>query len=729
MIQQFTYTASPWGKSGAGWQIFQQSRNVAADVAKKLHEVYRYEELKKPTGGEAHPIQFVYFPGHSGDGAVLAQSAFTGMRWWGEPRPGDFFAHVLLLDKNAVEKSCKVGFNPVRLFMSPKLQSDFPTDNGLKEKALRIFRKETAWEAPPELPELESLSDLPENPQLIFDAALDSIPEHAARQLGAIVRAIVRRTTGHADKPIVFDSGNKFSPFVMALALDLIPPRMRPQTWFAVHFTESALRRLPDFNSLTFYGTDGTASSEPDSGIASGVDFAEDPFNFIDRNDVRAFKKQLDLLGADSPDSDYYSLINCRRISSGQSTDLVSLRSAMSFADKFHGLKDEIGAGLERSLVTHTHTAAINIPADFHILSAVAWFECGLKAFEDHAKRACSVCIKDLALFEKVTQELKGDDVCTAFVNAVVDTAKKTDAAAFANRIVESKTSLERFVSRRSEDDLFRIAVEYKRVLSDVQGRYVVESHPIDAGLALKKVNALLTVAGSGVKSIGEVKKYLEYLQEIAKIRRIDAILPTLRKYVTAGFPKGANPRKDILDHISANSVREIVELACILDELNLQGTKLICDKWDSDQQEINRLRSKVHTLENLEPEETKKPGCLLPVMVCVIGIVLGFFAGKKFGGSKVEKMAHDDYLPQRVFVEPTDNQNTGVQGKDNKKKVKPIQTATNKTAKVELKAEYKQNKGEQDRNDKKKDKQVQVSTNKTVKVEVKADAHDATAN
>lgn len=695
MIQQFTYTASPWGKSGAGWQIFQQSRNVAADVAKKLHEVYRYEGVKKSANGDAHPIQFAYLPSHTGDGAVLAQSAFTGMRWWGEPRPGDFFAHVLLLDKDAVEKSCKVGFNPVRLFMSPKLQSDFPSDNGLKEKALRIFRKETAWEAPPELPELQSLSDLPANPQLSFDAALDAIPEHAARQLGALVRAIVRRTTGNSDKPIVFDSGNKFSPFVMVLALDLIPPAWRAQTWFAVHFTESALRRLPGFSSLTFYGTDGTASSDSDSGIVSGVDFADDPFNFIDRNDVRAFKKQLDLIGAnvstDDPKrliNDYKGLIDCRSISSGKSRDLASLRSAMSFAEKFPGLKEEIGTGLARSLATYTHSVAINIPADFHVLSAVAWFECGLKAFEDDAKRACSACIQDLALLDKVAQELKDDTVCTAFVNAVVDTAKKTDAAAFTNRIVESKASLERFVSGRSEDDLFRLAVEYKRVLSDVQGRCVIESHPIDAGLALKKVNALLSVAGSGVKGISEVKKYLEYRQEIATIRRMDAVLPTLKKYIAAGFPKGANPRKDILDHISANSVREIVELAKILDALNLQGKELICERWEREQQEINRLRSKVHTLENLEPEETKRSGCLLPVIVCVIGIALGFFVGKKFGGPKAEKISHDDYLPRRVFVEPTDNQGKEEHGKDDKNKDKAVQTATNKTEKVEVKAD-----------------------------------------
>ena len=514
MIRQFTYTASPWGKTGAGWMVFQQSRDVPPDAHKALYPIYNYAG-ESAADGTDHPVQFAYLPSETGNGAVLAQTTFTGTRWF-DPRPGDFFAHVLLLDKDAVGKSAAAGFNPIRMFKSCGLQNAFP--EALKEKALKIYRNDIAWEPPPELPELQSLSDLPENPQLAFDAALDAIPEHAARQLGALVRAIVRRTTGNSDKPIVFDSGNKFSPLIMVLALDLIPPAWRAQTWFAVHFTESALRRLPGFSSLTFYGTDGTASSDLDSGIASGVDFAEDPFNYIDRNDVRAFKKQLDLIGADVSLDDYKGLIGCRRITSGKATDLASLRSAMSFADKFPGLKDEIGAGLARSLATYTHSIAIDIPADFHILSVVAWFECGLKAFEDQAKRACSVCIQDFALLDKAAQELKTDAVCTAFVNAVVDAAKKTDAAAFANRIMESKASLEKFVSRRSENDLFRLAVEYKRVFSDVQGRYVIESHPIDAGLALKKVNALLSVAGSGVKGIGEVKKYLEYRQEVAMV-------------------------------------------------------------------------------------------------------------------------------------------------------------------------------------------------------------------
>ena len=601
-------------------------------------------------------------------------------------------------------QSCRAGLNPVRLFMSPKLQLDFPADNGLKEKALRIFRKETAWEAPPELPEFQSLSDLPENPRLDFDSALDAISEHAVRQLGALVCAIVRRTTGKAEKPIVFDSGNKFSPFVMSLALDLIPPTWRARTWFAIHFTESALRRLPGADFLTFYGTDGTTSSDPDSGIASGVDFAQDQFNFIDRNDVRAFKKQLDLIGAEVSIEDYNGLVNCRRISSGKSTDLASLRSATAFADRFPGLKDEIGKGLANSLATYSHASTTDIPVDFHVLSAIAWFELGFTAFQGFAKRTCSICAQDLALLDRMVTELKDVAVSSAFVNEVVDGARKYGASAFVNRIVESKIPFEKIASTRTENDLLRLAVEYRKILSDVHSCRVIESFSIDAAMALRKVNALLTIAGSGIKDIVEVKKYLEYRQDLADIRGVDAVLPTLEKYVTAGFPKGANPRKDILNRISATSVHEIVKLACVLDTLNLQGVELICERWERDQTEANRLRDKVRSLESMEPEEPKRSGCILPLILCVIGIVIGFFLGRRFGCIRPERLPYEDYRPQHVIVEPD------VIGESNNGK-QPNKINTPIANPVKIKA------------DRKNDKAAQSTTNKTSKVEVKANA------
>ena len=687
MIRQFTYTASPWGKSGAGWMVFQQSRDIPQSLPKTLYPIYKFEG-EQAVGDTGRSVQFAYLPSGKGDEAVLAQTTFTGMRWF-DARPGDFFAHVLLLDQAALEKSTRAGINPVRLFRGAGLKSSFP--DSLKKKALQIFKHEISYEPPPELPILDSLGEIAANPELSFAKTLATLSPDAVKRMGAVLYSSMLRFLGKNPEPIVFDNRNPSALAIMTLALDLLPPSWRAKTWFALNFKESALRLLPGFPSLTFYGIISKVAGDRDTGIVSGVNSAKkDPFRFSSAEDIGRFKSLLDHLGnnVSLDEDDCNNLVACWEVAQRRKTDVKSLRKAVAFAERFPGMKDEIGTGLARSLATYTHSVAINIPSDLHVLSAVAWFECGLKAFEDHAKRACSVCIQDLSLLDKVTQELKEDAACTAFVNAVVDTAKKTDTAAFTNRILESEASLERFVSGRSENDLFRLAIEYKRVFSDVQECYVIESHPIDAGLALKTVNALLSVAGSGVKDISEVRKYLEYRQEIATIRRMDEVLPTLKKYVAAGFPKGANPRKDILDHISATSVQEIVELACILDELNLQGAKLICDKWGGDKQEINRLSSKVQTLENLEPEETKKSSCLLPVMVCVMSIALGFLVGKKFGGSKMEKMSHDDYLPRRVFVEPADNQGKKEQGKDDKKSDNPVQTATNKTEKVEVKAD-----------------------------------------
>ncbi|MBQ7176284.1 MAG: hypothetical protein IJS08_02625, partial [Victivallales bacterium] len=228
MMHQFTYTASPWGKTGIGWMVFQQSPGVTSDVTKKLYEIYRYEETRGATGKAAFPVQFAYLPMEKGGGAVLAQTTFIGKRWWGEPRPGDFYAHVFLLDENAVLESAKAGINPVRLFLSPDIQSAFP--EGLKKKALDIYNKVIGWEAPPELGDLRKLGDIKDNPQLAFGAALEAIPERAVPQLGPLVCAIMMRTTGKLEHPIVFDSGNEYSPLVMSLALDLIPPTWRART-------------------------------------------------------------------------------------------------------------------------------------------------------------------------------------------------------------------------------------------------------------------------------------------------------------------------------------------------------------------------------------------------------------------------------------------------------------------------------------------------------------------
>lgn len=635
MIRQFTYTASPWGKSGEGWMVFQQSEGMPSDLVKKLHGVYNYEEPKSKGEDVKFPVQFAYFPDESGREAVLAQTTFTGRRWFGDPRPGDFFAHVFLLDQDAVSQASEMGFNPVRLYQSKKIQSEFPAD--LKDKALRIYRKETAWEQPPFLPELKSLAELGQNPQLTFEAALERIPEHSVGRLGPLVYSIMLRAMGKADKPIVFDSNNENSPLFMSLALDLMPPTWRARTWFAVHFTEAALRRLPAYKSLTFFGTDASSPSDLDSGIVSGVDFSQDHFAFRSRNDVRSFKQQLDMLGADVSVEDYSGVVNCRKVVIGKWNDLEALRSAVAFAGRFPGLMEKVNNSLKNSLSSQSSGDFRFNSLEFRHLAVIASFELGLSAFEDILRRICSTCAENIALFDQMLRKLNGNGILDRFINEVVNVAAKSGKAGFINRIVESGVSFENFVRKRPEDDLLRLAADYRDILKAVRENRIASFGAESLERHLKTAGRLKSVVGGDVSEISEVTKRLEYCLEISKITKVSDVEPMLRRHDKTDFPVGVDVRRDVMGRLSAslNRVADIVELGRIFDAFKMQGTKLICDKWEEDRAEMGQLRQGRQKPEYRE--ECKRPGCLFMVIVCLVCIGIGFFAGKRYGGSRSE--------------------------------------------------------------------------------------------
>lgn len=649
MIGQFTYTASPWGKSGEGWMVFQQSKDIAADVVKRLYGVYHYEEPKSRNGDGKFPVQFAYLPDTRGQGAVLAQTTFTGTRWFGEPRPGDFFAHVFLLDNDAVKLASEAGHNPVRLYMSRKIQSGFP--EALKDKALRIFRKETAWEPPPVLPELKSLADLGENRQLSFEAALDGIPEHSVRQLGPLVRSIVLRALGKAEQPIVFDSKNEHSQLFMALALDLMPPSWRARTWFAVHFEEAALRRLPEYSSLTFYGTDVNARSDLDSGIVSGVDFTCDELKFRSRKDVRLFKQQLDLLGTNAHES-YRGLIDCRKVVAGGWKDLGALKSAVAFAERFPGLRDEIDASLSDSLSRSSSVDAYFKSSEFYVLAFVAHYELGLRSFDVYLNLLLKGCVQDMVLLDGVLQKLSEDSIRDSFINAVVGFAKKSGATNFVNKIIESKISFRVWSLVRNEDDLFRLAVEYRELYAIFGGRRIEFARVGDHGRWWNVVRALEGAAGPSVNGLSEIKKYLTYCQELEKIRRVDDVARLLKDFAGHGFPKDVDVKEDILKRVGGStlSVRDIVALGSVFEEFQLQGKDFVCERWGRDQSEIRNLREKLRTVEYSTSEKHKGPGCAFVTILCLIGIGVGIFIGKKWGDSAAEQGRQNGILTRRVI-------------------------------------------------------------------------------
>lgn len=100
-VEQFTYTASPWGRSTPGWMTFQKSPGIEDSEIGEISSYYRYG---RPDGWDgapetdmlsSYPVQFVFArPQSFGGDALLVQTVFTGERWY-DPRPGDWFAHGL----------------------------------------------------------------------------------------------------------------------------------------------------------------------------------------------------------------------------------------------------------------------------------------------------------------------------------------------------------------------------------------------------------------------------------------------------------------------------------------------------------------------------------------------------------------------------------------------------------------------------------------------------------
>lgn len=559
MIRQFTYTASPWGKTGAGWMVFQQSRNVSPDETKSLYPVYRYEGLPAEGGEDPHPVQFVYIPAKTGKGAILAQTTFAGMRWF-DPRPGDFFSHVLMLDENAVERSSAAGINPVRLFRSNEkggLQFAFP--ESLKEKALAIFRKTSAWEPPPELPTLVSLADVRDNPGLHFETSLGRLSPRAVRQLGSIVRAMFVRRTGNSPEPVVFNGRNESSVSVMVLALDLFPSVLRTRTWFAVQFRESALRRLPGFSSLTFYGTDVDRPSDPDTGVVSGVDLDKDPFRFRNANDIRKFKKNLDALGQDVSIEDYKALVICWEMSSGEKNNGALLRSTWKFVNRFPKFKKDLFAGIVASVGSGSGDL------DFPL---VAHFELGLASDVITARvgEICGACIRKKTVFCNALEAIETEEGRASFLDAVYDMACTEGGGrpALARTWLSCATGV-RNMARRANSKRFGPFVSFVDKFERLHQIVAENRLPVrDAARSLKTVDDAVKWLGLDFDGVENARNKLRYLVAVENIQSV-ADFPAFLDQAEMLHINSGTILADVFRRVNLGQLR-IHELAKIVD-------------------------------------------------------------------------------------------------------------------------------------------------------------------
>jgi len=345
MIEQFTYTATPWGAGGVGWMVFQKTQSLNENCAKALYQSFKYEvEVDTANGDGTHPVQFVYHAGLNGTGVVMSQTAFVGKRWWGEERPGDFFAHVLLADEKALGIS---DFNPICYYQSKDLQTAVP--DKLQQKALQIYAHAVPYASPPPLDQYDAFGNKDVKPRwntnYEFDSVLDQTDNATIRKIGAIVEKLIAYKIGFP--ALVFDSSNCVSLNVMALALYLCPVRHRRHLWFAINFRESALKQLPDFRQFAFYGTlRNNTMSDKDTGLFEQLN--AHALKFQTKDDIRTFKKFLDGCGEGLDVSDFDKLVDCWRMLACGPESVDLLRGTGDFIQKYKQIIPDIEEALSR---------------------------------------------------------------------------------------------------------------------------------------------------------------------------------------------------------------------------------------------------------------------------------------------------------------------------------------------------------------------------------------------
>lgn len=259
---QFVFTASPWGRSPAGWMVFASSPGLDASVVSSLVDLYGYCE---PADG-SHPAQFVVVDIDGSDTVLLCRTTFLGERWY-DPRPGDWLAHGFILPGEAY-RAAAAAVSPMAWFRSPSFISEYLDE--WKEKATAVLSGRIPYEDPPDLPPFVSMDGIDRDPAYSFESLLYSMPESSLPKLLPIVRAVLARASGSSDGcgAVAFDARHPASIRTMSLCLELLPPQIRARARFTTYIgAESAKTSAADLR-FAFYGTvlDGEVP-DPDTGL------------------------------------------------------------------------------------------------------------------------------------------------------------------------------------------------------------------------------------------------------------------------------------------------------------------------------------------------------------------------------------------------------------------------------------------------------------------------------
>lgn len=594
-IEQFTYTASPWGKSDPGWMTFQKSPGIDDTDIGKISSYYRYgrpdgwDGAPGPDSLSSYPVQFVFArPDALGGDALLVQTTFTGKRWY-DPRPGDWFVHGFRIAPSVVATGKNSTESLLRLFKSDSIQREYPQE--LREKATLISQKKMQWEAPPDLPSLDSLEKLVPNDVFDFEALLERIPDGAWPKLGGLLVAAVKRS--NSAKAFVFDATRPESLDTMAALLALMPAKLRMEAQFSTYFHAENVREIKADDTFLFYGTvREDESSDPDTGLYG--DLPQGGSDFQSRDDVELFKLMVDAGGAELKAKDFDNLVLCWEVAAGRKADVASLRNAVAFADRFPGMKDEVASGFASALADYNYDS---LPRELRIADIVAGYELGMDSIRFGIPGGLGDFVRDGTLFADTLRTLEDDAARMEFANAVAKDAEASGAMAqLASMWLGCEQDVRALLSRNVPGPFAHAAALADRY--DSIHRAVAAGHvePGRATALLAEVEKAAKTLGDDFDGMAETQNGLRYLAALDGLKDVGG----LQAFATAIDGLGVDEEKvraDVLERVKPGDIPSS-RLAEAMDAFEVVGVS-----------RRDVLRMAVETAEGRGREEGERSG------------------------------------------------------------------------------------------------------------------------
>ena len=567
-IEQFTYTASPWGNSDPGWMTFQKSKTIEDTEIGKLSSYYRYVRPDDWDGApeadalSSYPVQFVFAkPDSFGGDAFLIQTTFTGKRWY-DPRPGDWFVHGFKIPNAVWTKEIDSSVSLFRFFKSPLIQREYPQD--LRKKANLISQRQIPWEAPPDLPSLDSLDELEPNLDYDFEAILGRIPDGAWPKLGALLAAAIERCNG-GGKAFVFDATRPESLDTMAALLALMPAKLRMEAQFSTYFHAENVREIKADDTFLFYGTvREDESSDPDTGLYG--DLPQGGPDFQSRDDVELFKLMVDAGGAELKAKDFDNLVLCWEVASGRKTDVASLREAVKFAERFKGLKEKVANGFAGALADYN---SHELPRKLRLAAIVADFELGIDGAGIPGE--LNDFVRDGALFADALRTLGSDEARKSFADAVANEAESNGSTAeLAAMWLGCGQDVRALLMRNVTGPFVSIAAlanRYDNIRRDVTAWRV---EPGQAAALLAEADKAAEKFGDDFNDMEVTRNSLRYLVALDALKDVDGLSDFERAIRSLGIDE-ETIRNDVLERVNPGDI-PVGRLAETMDAFEVIG-------------------------------------------------------------------------------------------------------------------------------------------------------------